>query len=500
MLIGDALREVGFEVTTALNADLGDMRREIRRFGSRLRAAGGDAIGLFYFAGHGVQSRGVNYLIPLSSTVESEPDLSFEAIAASDVLSQMEFAGNRLNLVILDACRNNPFKGDFRSTGRGLARIQSASGSLVAFSAAPGQVASDGRGPHSPYTEALVRAIGEPGLSVEQVFKRVRVEVERKTSGAQTPWEESSLRGDFYFKRKVVAPTTARQKPSPPKAGGTAEITFWKSIEDIGSASAYSTYLDQYPDGAFAPIAKIRLSEFEKKVEERPPPVKTSPDAAPNTATSGKDTKPPEKPANEFHVQTLRRTMYALKASNIRSGPGTEFEKIDFVRVGQRMAVTGQVNGRSWYRVSRGDAPDGFVFSKLLGNFDPTKSKSAKNTSANSIASRTTSPTPGQRSKRNFSVKNLKIECEHGTWMKYDTATFSGGVIRSSKTGTILRISVKNGKYAVDGKYCFAKEKICGKLHLKGSIPSTRKGTIINGTGWIDMPGRNFCNMTAQLN
>ena len=198
-LIAQTLREVGFEVVTAIDADRRTMGRAIRQFGKALRLAGKDAVGLFYFAGHGVQARGTNYLIPVGAVVEDHADLEIEALSASNILTQMESAGNKLNLVILDACRNNPFKATFRSSERGLARVTAASGSLVAFAAAPGQVAADGRGKNSPYTAALVDAMRQPGLQVEQVFKRVRVRVERETGGAQTPWEESSLRGNFYF-------------------------------------------------------------------------------------------------------------------------------------------------------------------------------------------------------------------------------------------------------------------------------------------------------------
>ncbi len=199
LLIASTLNEVGFEVVAAIDVDRREMGRAVKKFGRALRRAGKDAVGLFYFAGHGIQAQGVNYLIPLAAQIDDEADLDLEAISASDVLRQMETAGNGLNIVILDACRNNPLKGVTRSDRRGLARITAVSGSLIAFSAAPGQVAFDGRGGNSPFTTALAETILLPGLAVEHVFKRVRVVVEEVTGGAQTPWEESSLRGDFYF-------------------------------------------------------------------------------------------------------------------------------------------------------------------------------------------------------------------------------------------------------------------------------------------------------------
>lgn len=220
-LMAETLRELGFDVTVATDANLLSMNRAIRKFGKALREAGKDAVGLFYYAGHGVQSRGTNFLIPLGTIIDGEADLEVEAVSTSTVLSQMELAGNRLNMVVLDSCRNNPLKGTIRSNTRGLARVQTASGTLVAFAAAPGQVAADGTAKNSPYTAALVEAMREPGLQVEQVFKRVRVQVERETNGKQTPWEESSLRGDFFFIEKAIIVEDA-----PPQGGqlGRAHI------------------------------------------------------------------------------------------------------------------------------------------------------------------------------------------------------------------------------------------------------------------------------------
>ena len=158
-LMAQTLSKLGFEVISASDVDFRGMRRAVKKFGRRLRASGKDAVGLFYYAGHGVQARGENYLIPLNAEVEDEADLNVETLRASDVLSQMETSGNKLNLVILDACRNNPFKGKLRSVSRGLAKLKAASGSLVAFAAAPGQTASDGDNENSPYNRALVKTM-----------------------------------------------------------------------------------------------------------------------------------------------------------------------------------------------------------------------------------------------------------------------------------------------------------------------------------------------------
>ena len=255
-LMAGALRESGFEVVTALDADRRTMGRAIRKFGRALRVAGKDAVGLFYFAGHGVQARGTNFLIPVNAVVEDHADLEIEALSASDILRQMESAGNTLNLIILDACRNNPFKGSIRSAMRGLARISAASGSLIAFAAAPGQVAADGRGKNSPFTEALVDTMRQPGLPVEQVFKRVRVRVERETGGQQTPWEESSLRGDFYFVEEM-------QALSKPAIDNSTEIEFWNTIKESRDVRLFRAYLEQYPNGSFTTLASTMIERLQ---------------------------------------------------------------------------------------------------------------------------------------------------------------------------------------------------------------------------------------------
>src|SRR5579863_2481901 len=209
-LIGDALTSLGFDVIARRNADQITMKRAIQEFGSRLESAGPGAVGLFYYAGHGLQLSGRNYLIPTTARIEREGDVEIEAVSADWVIEQMRYARNRLNIVILDACRNNPFTRSMRSVDHGLATMDAPAGILIAYSTAPGAVAADGIGRNSPYTEALTHAIRDMHEPVEQVFKHVRVGVMTATSGKQVPWESSSLTGDFYFAApSKVAPETA---------------------------------------------------------------------------------------------------------------------------------------------------------------------------------------------------------------------------------------------------------------------------------------------------
>jgi hypothetical protein len=222
-LMSDTLHSLGFEVLLRRNADQTTMKRAIQEFGAQLEKGGPGAVGLFYYAGHGVQLNGLNYLIPTTAQIEREGDVEIEAVSADWVLEQMRYARNRLNIVILDACRNNPFVRSMRSANHGLAVMDAPAGILIAYSTAPGTVAADGSGRNSPYTEALSRAMTDLHEPVEQVFKHVRVGVLSATANKQVPWESSSLTGDFYFngaQPQVSQPTIS----SVPRPAVTASV------------------------------------------------------------------------------------------------------------------------------------------------------------------------------------------------------------------------------------------------------------------------------------
>jgi uncharacterized caspase-like protein len=191
-----ALRNVGFDVVTHENLGQKEMRRAILEFGGRLVSGG---VGLFYFSGHGLQVSGRNYMIPVDAVINAENEVEVEAVDVASVLARLETAKNRLNIVILDACRDNPFARSFKSTARGLASIDAPSGTLIAYATAPGKLARDGEGPNGLYTGELVKAIPVPRLKIEEVFKRVRQAVMEQSNGEQVPWESSSLLGDFMF-------------------------------------------------------------------------------------------------------------------------------------------------------------------------------------------------------------------------------------------------------------------------------------------------------------
>ena len=194
--VASKLKRLGFDVTDGKDMTRKEMRSAIRVFGDNLKKGG---VGLFYYAGHGMQVKGKNYLIPVGVDIQSEEEVEFEAIDAGLVMRKMERAGNTMNMVFLDACRDNPFARSFRTGSRGLAQMDAPSGSLIVYSTAPGSIAADGKGRNGIFTKNLLLHLSTPGLEVGTMLRMVRVSVEKDTDGKQVPWESSSLKGSFYF-------------------------------------------------------------------------------------------------------------------------------------------------------------------------------------------------------------------------------------------------------------------------------------------------------------
>ena len=266
------LRELGFQVIERTDADRQTMRQALREFEQQLRQRRG--VGLFYYAGHGVQLKGQNYLIPVGVDIRQEFEIPDEGVDAEAVLRAMESAGNGFNIVILDACRNNPFA---RSLGnRGLARMDGPAGTFIAYATGPGAISQDGgAGRNSPYTRHLLSALNTPGLSLEQVFKQVLVAVEQDTGGGQIPWVASSLRGEFYF----LPATATLPAPTEPGTGTPAAVP----------ASPSPALLTKLPEMVKVPAAGFVISRAlvsldayrqfaEAAGREAPPP---PPDAKP---------------------------------------------------------------------------------------------------------------------------------------------------------------------------------------------------------------------------
>jgi hypothetical protein len=194
----DALQKVGFDVDEYEDLDEAGLKKAIDSFGEKLKKY---SIGLFFYAGHGIQSKGANYLIPVNAKIESEQQIDYDCVQADRVLGQMEAAGSKINIVILDACRNNPFERSWSRAvnGTGLAFMNAPSGSLIAYSTSPGRTASDGSGSNGLYTAALLEYLKTPGINILQMFQNVRRTVASKSDKQQIPWESTSLTNDFFF-------------------------------------------------------------------------------------------------------------------------------------------------------------------------------------------------------------------------------------------------------------------------------------------------------------
>ena len=261
-LMADTLRSLGFTIVGGgpqLDLTEQTFRQVVQDFGRQLEGAD---VGLFYYAGHGVQVRGSNYLVPVDANPVREVDVDFQMLDANLVLLQMEGAGTKLNLVILDACRNNPLAGrSLRSAASGLATMQSPEGTLISFATQPGSVAQDGSDGHSPYTEALAQTMRKPGLDIFRTFNEVGLAVASATGGAQQPWVSlSPIRGDFYFTGPVSvnAKVTANQASPPPDPAAQA----WAVTKDTISIAVVEDFIRQFGDTVYGSMARARLKEL----------------------------------------------------------------------------------------------------------------------------------------------------------------------------------------------------------------------------------------------
>ena len=261
-LIADTLRNVGFSLvgnSAQLNLDKPSFDRVVQAFGNQLLGAD---VALFYYAGHGIQIRGSNYLVPVSANPVREADVDFQMVDVALILRQMEGSGTKLNLVILDACRNNPFGGrGLRASDGGLAQIRAPEGTLLSYATQPGNVALDGAGRNSPYTTALAETMRRPGLDIFQTFNQVGLLVKRATGGAQQPWVSSSpIDGSFYFagqgKQEVAAaqpqaavpqtatPQPALQRPVPAQSTLEQRALAFVTNDMARSEGSAAEYLD----------------------------------------------------------------------------------------------------------------------------------------------------------------------------------------------------------------------------------------------------------------
>jgi uncharacterized caspase-like protein len=257
------LEQVGFDVIVGRDLDKVAMDRTIRDFAEKLAGA---HVGLFFYAGHGLQVNGQNYLLPTDAKLTTAAAIDFEMVRLDLVHRTME-RETRTNILIVDACRDNPLARNLagalgtRSSqvGRGLAIVESGEGTLISFSTQPGNVALEGSGRNSPFAGALMKHIATPGEDLLSILINVRNDVMQATARRQIPWEHSAMTAKFHF----VPPAPA----AAPKSGPDIELEFWASVKDSTSPAVLGTYLERYPDGEFAPIARALIEHYERQLK-----------------------------------------------------------------------------------------------------------------------------------------------------------------------------------------------------------------------------------------
>jgi hypothetical protein len=265
-LIAATLKRDGFTLVGGgpqFDLDKPQFDKAIQTFGTMIEGA---TVAVFYYAGHGLQIAGTNYLVPVGANPVREADSDFQLVDANHVLHQMRDADTKLNVLILDACRNNPFGGrGLRAVGSGLAQMQAPSGTFISYATQPGNVAQDGTDGNGPYAKALSAALQQPGLELFQVFNQTGLKVAADTGGEQQPWMSNSpIRGQFFF----VPPGSTVTIQTPP-APSDPEIVFWESIRNSPDRNSFEAYLQQYPAGKFAALARLRMAALGAPVAVR---------------------------------------------------------------------------------------------------------------------------------------------------------------------------------------------------------------------------------------
>jgi len=268
------LTDSGFEVSTASDLTQSQIRDALSEFAAKVASKGGDSIAVVFYAGHGMQIDGENFLIPVDINPKRESDIAIQAVRLNDVLNTLTSAPSKMRILMLDACRNNPFPEISGSAGGGLALVDAKIGApntFLSFSTSPGAVAEDGRGDNSPYTTALLAAAKEANIPIEETFKRTRVSVNKATEGRQTPWDSSSLTDDFRFSGTPVA--------SPKLAETRKTVEEWtrdlkgKSIEAAneiivadGSDESYEAFAVMFPQAPLGVLARDWVDRHRRMV------------------------------------------------------------------------------------------------------------------------------------------------------------------------------------------------------------------------------------------
>ena len=268
------LTDSGFEVSTAADLSQGQMREAVSDFAGKVAAKGADTVALVFYAGHGLQIDGENFLVPIDIDPKREADIPIQAVRLNDILNTLTSVPSKMRILMLDACRNNPFP-ELKTAGSGLAIVDAkvgAPGTFLSFSTSPGAVAEDGSGSNSPYTNALLAAGKEQNIPIEETFKRVRLAVNKVTDGRQTPWDSSSLTEDFRFSGTAVAGPKPAAAPKKSVAEWTRDLK-GKPVEAAnelivadGTDEAYEAFAGLFPQTALGRLARDWLVRHRRMV------------------------------------------------------------------------------------------------------------------------------------------------------------------------------------------------------------------------------------------
>ncbi len=312
--IAKLLTQFGFLVLKGIDVDQFNFKTLVRAFTREMKEA---KLALFFYAGHGLQVGRRNFLLPVDAELKEEVDLDFETVELGFILQQME-RKRRTNIILMDACRDNPFAVNLarnmgtRSSaiGRGLAALETGVGTFVGFATQPGNVALDGNQTNSPFTTAILNHLAVPGLDIGVLMRRVREDVIAATDGKQVPWSNSSLVGDSVVLNQTQRQIAVEPKISKKPAGSTSsnsaevalELSYWNTIKNTTNPALFRSYLEKYPDGTFAGLAKAMIAALESNTPS--PPVKepkkqqvAAVDPDPSAAT-----QEAEKPANNYSI------------------------------------------------------------------------------------------------------------------------------------------------------------------------------------------------------
>lgn len=259
--MAEVLNKVGFKVIEVTNAGQKEMNRAITAFGNSITD---NDTALFFYAGHGLQVKGENFIVPVDAQIDNENSVGPETVSMNNVMSQLDRAN--VSIVILDACRNNPYeRGSRKIGGGGLAQMDAPKGSFIAYSTAPGKTASDGNGKNGLFTQELLKQIGQPGLTLEQVLKRVRSNVSEISHDEQMPWDSSSLTGEVYF---VEPSETGNPPTTDPSLASEREA--WALALSGNTLGALKEYINQYPSGQHIKQARIIIAKLSTSNDSNP--------------------------------------------------------------------------------------------------------------------------------------------------------------------------------------------------------------------------------------